>query len=164
MMVLLAGTILGGIQGAAAVGLYIIGGILGLPVFAGGRSGIAALASPSGGFIVGYFAGSLVAGLFLGRPSVGEGSGQKRIRAALASVICFALIYVFGISHMMRNLGLSLPAAIAAGFLPYAPGDAVKLVIAIPLAIKLRPVVARYISPEEGADGASGTDGSAGNA
>ncbi|MDR1785894.1 MAG: biotin transporter BioY, partial [Spirochaetaceae bacterium] len=87
MMVLLAGTVLGGFQGAAAVGLYILGGVLGLPVFAGGRSGLASLASPSGGFIVGYFIGAAAAGIFLQAPSVEEQrvTARQSFRVALAS-------------------------------------------------------------------------------
>ncbi|MDR1785634.1 MAG: biotin transporter BioY, partial [Spirochaetaceae bacterium] len=69
-------------------------------------------------------------------------------RVALASIICFVLIYCFGIAHMVKVLKLTVPQGIAAGFLPFALGDGIKLLIGIPLAIKLRPVVARYISPE----------------
>jgi biotin transport system substrate-specific component len=147
MMIVLSGLILGGVQGAAAVGLYIAAGIVGLPVFAGGRSGIAALASPSGGYIVGYFVGSLASGLYLRRPSVREKSitRARTIKVATAAIISMLLIYVFGVGHMMRVLNMKLPQALAAGVMPFVAGDAVKLVIAVPLAIKLRPIVARYL-------------------
>jgi biotin transport system substrate-specific component len=151
MMIVLSGLVLGGTQGGAAVGLYIIAGLIGLPVFAGGGSGFATLASRSGGYIIGYFVASIAAGLYLKRPSVSEKTITPRgmARVLAAAVGSMLIIYVFGVGHMVKSHGLSVIQAVVAGVLPFIPGDALKVVIAVPLALRLRPIVARYIAEDE---------------
>jgi biotin transport system substrate-specific component len=147
MMVVLSALVLGGIQGGAAVGLFIAAGLLGLPVFAGGKGGVSVLLSPSGGYVVGYFVGSFAAGMFIGRPKIAEKkiTAARAIRAFAAGAICMGLIYLLGAGNLMRNFGMTVPVAFMAGIVPYIPADAVKLVAAVALALRLRPIAARYI-------------------
>jgi biotin transport system substrate-specific component len=161
MMVVLSALVLGGAQGGAAVGLFITAGMLGLPVFAGGRSGVAALLSPTGGYIIGYFLGGLAAGLYAGRPSVSEKkfSVQTAIRVASSGALCMAVIYVLGTGYLKNKTNMPLAQAIAAGVIPYVGMDALKLIFAVSLAIKLRPIAARYIMPNDDAENALGADG-----
>ena len=49
---------LGGKWGMVSVGLYLLLGIVGLPVFSGFRGGVAALLDPTGGFLWGFFLGA----------------------------------------------------------------------------------------------------------
>ena len=65
LMVLLSGAMLGPYYGALAMILYILVGALGLPVFAGGGSGIGALLGPSGGYLFSYFIAAFVVGKML---------------------------------------------------------------------------------------------------
>ena len=51
---IMAGLLLGPLQGAGAVGIFLILGALGLPVFSGGRGGIAVLTGPTAGVITSY--------------------------------------------------------------------------------------------------------------
>ena len=69
LFAVLAGLILGSLMGSASVALYLLAGILGLPVFAGGTGGIARFAGPTGGYLPGYLLAALTAGLIAGRPS-----------------------------------------------------------------------------------------------
>ena len=156
MMVVLSALVLGGAQGGAAVGLFITAGMLGLPVFAGGRSGAAALLSPTGGYIIGYFVGSLAAGLYAGRPSASEKkfSVQAAVRVASAGALCMAVIYVLGTGYLMNKTKMPVAQAIMAGVVPYIGADALKLIFAVALAIKLRPIAARYIAPHDDAEDA----------
>src|SRR3989339_1369533 len=62
LMVLLSGAMLGPYYGALAMILYILVGALGLPVFAGGGSGIGALLGPTGGYLISYFIAAFVIG------------------------------------------------------------------------------------------------------
>ncbi len=96
--VLLIGAVLGSRRGAAAIGLYIAEGALGLPFFAGGNAGWAALAGPTGGYLIGFIAAAFLVGLLTERgldrrfrtalPAFLTGSGgDLRLRVAWAGAL-----------------------------------------------------------------------------
>ena len=72
--VMLAGVVLGGYRGALAVTLYIVLGLVGLPIFAEHSSGFAVLAGPSAGFLLGFIPGAFVTGLIARANSSATGS------------------------------------------------------------------------------------------
>ncbi len=144
----LAGLLLGPVQGAGAVGLFLLSGVLGLPVFSGGKSGFAVLAGPTGGYLAGYFIAALVAGYAVQRLDNDTRNVSPipvLISACLAS---FLSIYIPGVLRLAQSLELSLPQAIAKGFVPFIAADIVKTAILVPLVLKLRPVLSRYLHPE----------------
>jgi biotin transport system substrate-specific component len=61
-VLLLLGALGGARLGVAAVGLYLLEGALGLPVFAGGSGGPAALTGPTAGFLLGFLPAAWLAG------------------------------------------------------------------------------------------------------
>jgi len=151
LFVVLAGTVLGSFYGGAAVLIFLAAGIAGLPVFV--VPGPGAFLTPLGGYLAGYFVGSLVAGLIGGLPSVNEkkaGIGLW-IRVGVASCAGFSIILICGAAYLMILNSMSLKAALLSGIVPFIPGDLIKLLISIPLAVRLRPVAARYINPDTGA-------------
>ena len=156
LFAMLAALILGGVQGAGSVGLFIILGIIGVPVFSGLKGGWAVFVGPTGGFIWGYFLAALVAGLIVGTPHTFEKRfGIKMwLRIILASLAGFALIYAPGIPwfiHVMAEKGKpqTVSAALNATLIPFIPGDTIKFIISIPLAAVLRPIAARYLYPDD---------------
>ena len=72
VLCILTGAIIGGIFGGAPTALFLIAGLIGLPVYSGGTSGVAVWMGPTGGFLPGYLIGAIVAGFIAGRPSVME--------------------------------------------------------------------------------------------
>ena len=58
-------TILGKKTGTIAVAMYLLMGMIGLPVLAGGSAGIAHYFGPTGGFLVGFIFQAYVTGLIL---------------------------------------------------------------------------------------------------
>ena len=68
MMPILASGLLGGFYGTASTALFLIAGLLGLPVFSGGRGGIAHLLGPTGGFLIGYLAAAAFLIIFFRKP------------------------------------------------------------------------------------------------
>jgi biotin transport system substrate-specific component len=131
--VLLVGAVLGSRRGAASLLLYLVQGIIGLPVFAGGASGLAVLLGPTGGYLVGFVAAAYLIGLLAAR-----GLDRHFPSALLAFLTGEAVIYLFGVAWLSVFLGLQ--RAIVAGFLPFLIGDAIKLVAAalvLPVAWKL---------------------------
>lgn len=149
MFVILSGTVLGSFYGGIAVLIFFAAGIAGIPVFViPGGPGI--FLTPLGGYILGYFAGSLCAGLICGLPKISEKKASFffLLRICAASFLGFALILLYGALYMMQLNSMSFSAAITVGILPFIPGDLIKLALSIPLAVKLRPIAARYINTE----------------
>jgi biotin transport system substrate-specific component len=147
MFVVLAGTVLGSYYGGIAVFILIAAGIIGIPVFVI-PGGLGVFLTPLGGYIAGYFAGSLAAGLVCGLPKASERKIKPLflVRLGFASFLGFALILLCGSFYMMFLNKMSFKAAMAAGVLPFMTFDAIKFVISIPLALKLRPIAARYLN------------------
>ena len=141
---LLSGIVLGPFLGAAAVGLFIIAGAIGMPVFSnnGSPMGIARLMGPTGGFYLGYILGALAAGLIIGFPKQGE--KIKVWRLALAAALGLLTVYIPGLIRLKFFLD-TWPKTFAAGFFPFLIGDAVKGVAAVLIAPRLRRTAARQL-------------------
>jgi biotin transport system substrate-specific component len=153
LVVVLAGVLLGTWRGAAASGLFLLAGALGLPVFAN-AGGIAAFLSPAGGYMAGYAVGAFIAGLIAGTPSITDKKPSFRyaVRLIAALFAGFAAILLCGsLWLMLLNSRTPEPQSALAvfwgGIIPFIPGDAVKFVLSIPLAFSLRPAAARYLNP-----------------
>ena len=156
LFAILAGLVLGGIQGAGAVGLFIVLGVMGVPVFSGGKSGFAHLIGQTGGFIWGYFLAALVAGFIAGTPRISEKKFKlsKWIVITIATTVGFIINYAVGIPwfiHVMTGKGkfLKLSKALEYTLIPFIPGDMIKLIVSIPLSAIIRPIVARYLYPDD---------------
>lgn len=106
------------------VALYLVAGLLGLPVFSGGRSGIAMITGTSGGFIVGFLVTAVLVAYLQ--------ETWARLRplplfGALA--LGHLVLMVMGAGWLATKLGL--PAAWEKGFLPFLPGAVVKTAAAL---------------------------------
>jgi len=141
---LLAGLVLGPVLGGAAVGLFIIAGTAGLPVFANNTMGLARLLGPTGGYIFGYLLGAFAAGLVIGFPKQGE--KIKIWRLALAAVTGVLAVYIPGLIRLKFSLDLTWPKTFVTGFYPFLIGDAVKGVAAALITPRLRRAAARQLT------------------
>lgn len=133
--VMLTPLVIGPARATAALGLYVVVGLLGLPVFSGQSSGPGVLLGATGGFLVGYVVAAPVAGL------VADAVLRRRPRKSLLGIQLYlavladmVVVYAFGIAGMMINASLSLPAALAANGL-FMVGDLVKGVLAVAIAV-----------------------------
>ena len=147
LFVVLSGTILGGTYGALSVVLLLAAGVLGLPVFVI-PGGLGVFLTNVGGYLIGYLVASLTAGLIAGVPKTDERKTLKKlwIKISIASFIGFALILVSGSLYMIVLNSISVQAAFTAGIVPFIAVDMIKLVISIPMAVKLRPIALRYLN------------------
>jgi len=152
----LTGVLLGSYLGGAPTALFLLAGLIGLPVYSGGTSGVAVWAGPTGGFLPGYLIGAIVAGFIAGRPSVEEKkvSVKTVIRITVAMLAGMIILYVPGVIHFSRwaEAAGRVPAekttlayTMGACVLPYIPGDIIKAVVSIIIAIKVRPILAQYL-------------------
>lgn len=122
--VLFTGTVLGSRRGALALLLYLTEGALGLPVFAGGASGVGYMLGPTGGYLVGFVVAAGVVGWLAQR-----GWDRRLVWAAVAMVIGNVIIYVCGVAWLAVFLG-DLWGALVKGMLLFVVGDLIKIAVA----------------------------------
>lgn len=120
----------------AAVGLYLVAGSAGLPVFSGGNGGLGVLLGPTGGYLVGF---ALAA--FLGS-RVRQEAVRLRASATMADVfaagVVLVVVYFVGTFRLASVLGVPLIEAIAVGVVPFAIPDVVKAIAAVFVARAVR--------------------------
>lgn len=126
--VLLAGSMLKSKWGSLSMIVYTLLGIAGLPVFAGGSSGIGVLFGPTGGYIFGF----ILAAYIIGKLSE---KAEKTVRPSLlANSINMSVgvlaIYLCGVLQLMMVAKLGLGAALALGVIPFLPGEVIKTAVA----------------------------------
>ncbi len=137
--VTLAGGLLGWKRGTLAVAVYILMGLIGIPVFAGFKSGIAALFGTTGGYIFGFVFAVLITGLFKLIPVKAGG-----VRAAMlfgANAVGMAVCYLFGTLWFMQLTHSGFAAALALCVVPYLLPDGIKLALAAILSVRLEKFV-----------------------
>ncbi len=127
--VLVVGLLLGPALGAAAMAAYLLEGVAGLPVFVPGFGGLLPLAA-SAGYLLSYPVVAAVTGFLYGR----RGGFLRALGAAAAGS---ALILVSGASWLAMMTHASAAAAFRLGVLPFAGGDALKVVLAAMVAAGL---------------------------
>lgn len=137
LFIFLSGLLLGPVWGTASVGVYLLSGILGLPVFAGGIGGIGRFAGPTGGYLLGFLPAVCVIGF------ISNVSKTNVVRDLLAMICGSLIIYACGLSWLKILTNMTLGKTLAVGMYPFLPGDALKMAAAVPIAKALRPVINR---------------------
>lgn len=132
--IFLAAGLLGAKYGAISQLVFVLLGLVGVPVFSGFTGGIQKLVGPTGGFIVGYIACAFVIGLLIDR----FGSSAKAL--VLSIYAGWLVTYVLGVIWFMILTKNSLTASLFTCVLPFLPGDVVKTVLCVVLLNKLRPI------------------------
>ena len=153
---LLCAVLTGGILAATPVALFLVAGLIGLPVFSGGTSGLAVFAGPTGGFLIGYLTGSIMAGIIAGTPSVEEKkiTSKTVVKITVAVLAGLVLMYIPGVIHFSKwaehfakvpENTTAFKHTLKVCVLPFIPGDIIKSIIAVITALKVRPVLASYL-------------------
>ena len=139
MFTAMAGVLLGAKWGAVSQTVYVVLGLVGLPVFTMG-GGIGYVMQPSFGFLLGLIPTAWV----IGRLTEME-NGHWRI--ALACLAGLAVLYLIGLPYMYLIMKLYLHksitvwTAVKAGMLVYLPGDAIKIALTVLLYKPLRRAI-----------------------
>jgi biotin transport system substrate-specific component len=121
--VIVLGALYGPRRGALAVAAYLLQGLLGAPVFAGGLSGPAIFLGPTGGYLVGFVPAAAVAGAL-------AGAARPWPMRVLGMTLASLAVYALGVPWLMVVTGASLFAALQLGLAPFLVGDAIKVLIA----------------------------------
>ncbi|MHB1126812.1 MAG: biotin transporter BioY [Bacillota bacterium] len=138
LAVMLAGSILSTRQAALSMITFLLLGIAGVPVFAGGTAGIGILLGPRGGYLIGFLVGAVIISLL-------KGKNNSVIRTATANVIGgVIIIYLLGVPWLKLITGMGWDKAVLSGALPFIPGDIFKVVVATLISVSFRKQFQRF--------------------
>lgn len=129
----LTGVLLGKKSGTMSTILYVLLGLIGLPVFAGFSGGAAVVFGPTGGFILSFPIMAYIAGWFAER----ENLMYLYVGLVLGAVVNYVAGFV--VFHFVT--GSSLSVAFTATVLPFIPTTIIKIIVIGLVSQKLRPLV-----------------------
>ncbi len=116
--------ILGPVGGTISTAIYLLLGLAGLPVFSGYTGGVAKLAGPTGGYLVGYLFITLIGGIFVVR------SRANLWFSGLGLILGTAVLYLFGTVWFVILMDVTFAYALTVCVLPFLLVDLCKIVVA----------------------------------
>ncbi len=117
LVLFLTSLILGSKRASMAVAFYVFLGIVGFPFFSGGKSGLAAIFSPTGGFILAFIPTAFIAGF---------AQYKKWYLASFILLLSLCFLYFCGTIWLMFMLDISLEKAFTFATLPFIIPDLIK--------------------------------------
>ncbi len=112
-------------RGCISYLIYLLMGFIGVPVFSAFTGGPARLLGPTGGYLIGFILMALLSGFCIDkRPS-------HPLTCFLGMAAGTLVCYLFGTVWLAEQAQLSFSGALAAGVIPFLPGDLVKILIAM---------------------------------
>lgn len=141
LFTMLAGLLLGGRKGFAAVGIYIVMGVIGFPIFAEG-GGPAYILKPSFGYLLGFAAAAYVTGKIANK-TVRPGYGRLLFAnfTGLGIVYLFGMVYYYILSNFYLNSPIGLWPLFLYCFILAVPGDIVLCIVGAALGKRLIPII-----------------------
>lgn len=140
--IFLTGFILGKKWGSISVLVWFMLGIMGLPVFAGGKAGITAFVGPTGGFLLGFLLSAYLIGIF------SERGLTKFSLTFIVFMLGLLVVYVIGTigfvlsMKYVLNKPLAWDVAIKMVVIPFLPFDLIKAAIAAYIGLKVKRALA----------------------
>ena len=123
--VLLVGAAYGAMLGAASLSLYLILGVVGVPLFASHKHGWDTFSGATGGYIVGFVVAAAVTGY------LAERGWDKRFATSVTMMLTGSVvIYACGAAWLHHWLHASWNPTLVDGVYYFVPGDLVKLYLA----------------------------------
>ena len=133
----LCGILLGSKRAVLSQSVYLLLGLIGLPVFASFKGGPGVLFGKTGGYIIGYLLCALIDGLIAGKD---ENLPRMMIQMLAGTFFC----YLFGTIWFMFLTRTSLALSLSYCVIPFIPGDIVKIVLAALLGRRLAQPLRHY--------------------
>ena len=124
MFVLLAGAVLGSRFGPLAELFYVGFGAMGLPIFAGGAAGLGVIAGPTGGYLIGFLVAPVIVGRLIRRRDTLWWQAGTFFLGSLT-------ILSLGVAHLTLFYTHDLLTSLRVGYLPFVPGDLLKIAAAV---------------------------------
>lgn len=154
--IFLAVGLLGGKRGTVSVVIYILLGMVGLPVFAGFKGGIAALLGTTGGYIIGFIFSALLmwamekpVSSLLGKETGADSNKnifRKMAGPAISMILGLIVCYIFGtawfvIVYTNTKEPIGILTALGWCVFPFIIPDLIKIALALALTLRLRKFV-----------------------
>lgn len=114
---------LGWKKGTITYMIYLLLGLVGLPVFSGFTGGVGKLAGPTGGYLIGFIFLTIVTGLFIEK-------FENILLRLTGMILGTAIAYVLGTAWFCISMGTGVMAALATCVFPFIIGDLVKMIVA----------------------------------
>lgn len=142
LAVLLIGLTASPKQAFIVTSLYLVAGLLGLPVFAGFSGGFYALIRPSFGFILGFIPAAGVGAYYLSAFQGKKGRSTYYVAALMMTLIIYlvGILYMTGIFNWLQQLNLSLREILNLALIPFIPGDVLKAILACVVAKRVNSI------------------------
>ncbi len=118
--------------------LYLLIGLVGLPVFSGFTGGPEKLLGPTGGYLIGFFFLAAALGPMIDR------FWNNKVISIIAMEACTWIPYLLGTAWLAYSAHMTFGAALAAGVIPFIIEDVIKIVIAAFIGPVLKTRLARY--------------------
>ncbi|MHC9537303.1 biotin transporter BioY [Dellaglioa sp. BT-FLS60] len=115
-------------EGVKVIGIYLLLGLIGIPVFAGFHSGLFSLIGPTGGYLFGFLAYIILAGLFL------KGHEKGRWQLYVANLLGAGVQLLFGAGWLMIYQQTTIQEAFLIGVLPFILVGIMKVIFVSELA------------------------------
>ena len=131
-VICLTAWLLGPKFGTLSVVIYLAIGLIGVPVFSGYGAGLAKVAGPTGGYLVGYLLLAFIGGLFI------EKSNGQPVVSAVGLVLGDAACYVLGTAWFVFQMQCELGYALAVCVYPFIVLDLAKIVVSCIVGALLR--------------------------
>lgn len=114
--------ILGCKLGSISYLIYLLLGLVGLPVLSGFTGGVGKLFGPTGGYLIGFIFMAVICGLFFEK-------FHSRMLDFSGMALGTIAAYLFGTVWLAWQAGMGFEEALAAGVLPFIPGDLIKIIL-----------------------------------
>ncbi len=137
LMLYLSVYILGRKHATISCGIYLLIGLVGIPVFSGFSGGAGKLFGPTGGYLIGYLVLTFISGSCLEKWNVTNNPGTKfagrkdYILQGLGLVIGTLGCYFIGTLWLSYQTGMEFQTALEVGILPFVVGDIIKIVVGV---------------------------------
>lgn len=148
LFVLLGGIILGPKLASLSQVLYLLLGLVGIPIFSGFTGGLQAILKPSFGFIISFIVASFVVGkitlqLTQQKSDLKPKISQLLIATSIGTMVTYliGLPYMYYILNYVMNMGLSFYEILKIGCLLFIPGDILKIIVSSIVGTKLLPIL-----------------------
>ena len=117
--------VIGTWKGTASYVIYLLIGLVGLPVFSGFTGGPGKLFGPTGGYLIGFIPLAIIAGIFIDK------FYSKWYLCLVGMILGTVVCYAFGTAWLAYEAHMNFKAALWAGVIPFIPGDLIKMILAM---------------------------------